>query len=61
MITHNMNHASAFGNRLIMLHKGRVLFDLSGEEKANLTVNDLLQQFYKTQGEELAMDSLLLA
>ena len=60
MITHNMNHAIAFGNRLIMLHKGRVLFDLSGEEKANLTVNDLLQQFYKTQGEELAMDSLIL-
>jgi putative ABC transport system ATP-binding protein len=60
MITHNMKHAISFGNRLLMLHQGRVLLDLQGEEKANLTVKDLLEQFYKAQGEELAMDSLLL-
>jgi putative ABC transport system ATP-binding protein len=60
MITHNMKHAISFGNRLIMLHQGAILLDLKGEEKKNLTVKDLLIQFYKTQGEELAMDSLLL-
>lgn len=61
MITHNMKHAISFGNRLIMLHQGGILLDLKGEEKKNLTVKDLLVQFYKTQGEELAMDSLLLS
>ncbi len=60
MITHNMKHAISFGNRLIMLHQGKILLDLKGEEKKNLTVKDLLAEFYKTQGEELAMDSLLL-
>ncbi|MGB3224156.1 MAG: ABC transporter ATP-binding protein, partial [Desulforhopalus sp.] len=60
MITHNMKHAISFGNRLIMLHQGRILLDLKGKEKENLTVKDLLQQFYRAQGEELAMDSLLL-
>lgn len=60
MITHNMKHAIAFGNRLIMLHQGRIILDLRGAEKANLTVKDLLNQFYRSQGEELANDSLLL-
>lgn len=60
MITHNMKHAISFGNRLIMLHQGGILLDLKGREKENLTVKDLLAQFYKTQGEELALDSLLL-
>ncbi len=61
MITHNMKHAIAFGNRLIMLHQGRIILDLKGAEKENLTVDDLLAQFYKSQGEELANDSLLLS
>ena len=61
MITHNMRHAIAYGNRLIMLHQGRVVVDVKGEEKAGLTVEDLLQQFYRVQGEELANDSMLLA
>ena len=61
MITHNMKHAISFGNRLFMLHQCRVLLDLQGREKDNLTVTDLLEQFYKAQGEELALDSLLLA
>ncbi len=60
MITHNMKHAISFGNRLIMLHQGRILLDLRGSAKQNLTVKDLLEQFYRAQGEELAMDSLLL-
>nr|WP_245695229.1 ATP-binding cassette domain-containing protein [Desulforhopalus singaporensis] len=61
MITHNMKHAISFGNRLIMLHQGRILLDLRGKEKEGLTVKDLLTQFYQAQGEELAMDSLLLS
>ena len=60
MITHNMKHAIAFGNRLIMLHQGRIILDVGGEEKMQLTVKDLLAQFYRSQGEELANDSLLL-
>lgn len=60
MITHNMKHAIHFGNRLIMLHQGRVILDVKGEEKKGLTVDTLLEQFYKSQGEELAMDSMLL-
>ena len=60
MITHNMKHAIEYGNRLIMLHQGRVILDVKGAEKANLSVNDLLQQFYRVQGEELANDSMLL-
>jgi putative ABC transport system ATP-binding protein len=60
MITHNMKHAISFGNRLIMLHQGRILLDVQGDTKKNLTVKDLLEQFYIAQGEELAMDSMLL-
>lgn len=61
MITHNMRHAITFGNRLIMLHQGRIILDVQGEEKMNLSVEDLLEQFYIVQGEELANDSMLLA
>jgi putative ABC transport system ATP-binding protein len=61
MITHNMNHAIEFGNRLIMLHQGRVIYDVRGEEKAALTVDDLVSRFYESRGEELALDSMLLA
>ncbi len=61
MITHNMKHAIQFGNRLIMLHQGRVISDVSGEEKKNLTVDDLLQKFYDSSEEELVSDSMLLA
>jgi putative ABC transport system ATP-binding protein len=60
MITHNMKHAIEFGNRLIMLHQGRIILDVSGEKKSSLSVDDLLEQFYKVQGEELANDSMLL-
>lgn len=60
MITHNMKQAIKLGNRLIMLHQGKIIFDIQGEEKKDLTVNDLLNKFYTIQGEELSMDSLLL-
>ncbi len=61
MITHNMKHAIHFGNRLIMLHQGRIILDVQGAEKKKLTVNALLDKFYQIQGEELALDSMLLA
>ncbi len=61
MITHNMRHALALGNRLIMMHQGRVILDVDGEEKRRLGVDDLLEQFYLIQGEALANDSMLLA
>lgn len=61
MITHNMKHAIQFGNRLIMLHQGRIISDVAGEEKKNLTVEDLLKKFYESSEEELVSDSMLLA
>lgn len=45
MITHNMNDALSYGNRLIMMNGGRIIFDVSGEEKKRLTVKDLLEKF----------------
>ena len=60
MITHNMNDAIRLGNRLIMMHKGEVVFDVSGEEKKQLTVADLLEKFEKAAGSEFANDRMLL-
>jgi putative ABC transport system ATP-binding protein len=60
MVTHNMNHALSFGNRLVMLHRGRVLFDVRGHEKEHLTKEDLIQRFYDAQGEEFSTDRMLL-
>jgi len=60
MVTHNMHQAIAYGNRLVMLHQGEVIFDIEGEEKENLTVDDLLDRFHAVRGEELASDRLLL-
>ena len=62
MITHNMRDALTHGNRLMMLHKGRVLIDLNQEQKQNLQVADLLKMFEKASGgEEAANDRMLLA
>lgn len=61
MITHNMADALRFGNRLIMLHQGRVILDLSQEEKANMTVVDLLNLFKQQTGEANVTDEMLLA
>jgi putative tryptophan/tyrosine transport system ATP-binding protein len=60
MITHNMNDAIRFGNRLIMMHKGNVVYDVRGEEKSKLTVPDLLEKFEKAAGSEFANDRMLL-
>lgn len=60
MITHNMADAIAYGNRLIMLHEGRVIYDVKGEEKKNLTVKALLERFEHTAGDIVANDKLIL-
>ena len=60
MITHNMRDAIAHGNRLIMMYDGRIVVDVSGEEKKNLTVEQLLGLFSKASGSTEADDKLLL-
>lgn len=60
MVTHNMKQALELGNRLVMLHRGRVILDLAGEEKGRLSVDDLLTRFYSAQGEVYASDRALL-
>ena len=61
MITHNMRDAIVHGNRLIMLYEGRIVVDVSGEEKKRLTVEDLLGMFEKISGEQFASDRALLS
>ena len=60
MITHNMRDAIAYGNRLIMMYNGHIVVDVSGEEKKQLTVNQLLELFSKVSGSNEANDKLLL-
>lgn len=60
MITHNMKDAIRLGNRLIMMDKGRVIYDISGEEKKNLKVADLMELFAKASSGEFANDRMLL-
>ena len=60
MITHNMRDAIAHGNRLIMMDSGHIILDIKGEEKKNLTVDDLLQKFAIASGEELDNDRMML-
>ncbi len=61
MITHNMKDAIEHGNRLIMLHAGKVIIDVSGEEKKNLTVEMLLDMFAKASGGEFSSDRAMLS
>ena len=61
MVTHNMKDAIQIGNRLIMMHEGRIIYDVAGEEKKNLQVEDLLERFEKVSGEEFANDRMMLA
>ena len=61
MVTHNMKDAIVHGNRLIMMHEGKVILNISGEEKKKLTVEDLLHQFEKVSGQEFANDKALLS
>ncbi len=61
MITHNMNDAIRYGNRLIMMHEGRVIYSVSGEEKKRLQVADLMKKFEELSHEAYANDRSLLA
>ena len=61
MITHNMKDAISHGNRLIMMYEGRIVIDVSGEEKKKLTVPQLLDLFSKVSGSDEADDKLLLS
>lgn len=61
MITHNMNDAIRYGNRLIMMKDGQVVYDVRGEEKKKLTVADLLAKFSIINGNEGANDRMLLS
>ena len=61
MITHNMKDAIVHGNRLIMMNEGKIILDLEGDAKKNLTVRDLLDQFERSSGEEFSNDAALLS
>ena len=61
MVTHNMKDAIQIGNRLIMMNDGRIIYDVSGREKQNLTVDDLLAKFEEASGGQFANDRMLLS
>ncbi|MFO7311486.1 MAG: ABC transporter ATP-binding protein [Bacillota bacterium] len=61
MVTHNLEHALRIGDRTIMMHEGSIVLDLSGPERARMTVQDLLQEFTRVRGADLVDDRLLLA
>lgn len=61
MITHNMKDAIRLGNRLIMMYDGKIIYDISGEEKKNLKVSDLLELFAKASNGEFANDRMMLS
>ncbi|PKR77369.1 ABC transporter ATP-binding protein [Halalkalibacillus sediminis] len=60
MVTHNMQQALDLGNRLFMMDKGQIIFDVKGEEKQNLTIKDLLDEFQRIRGEQIASDKAVL-
>lgn len=61
MVTHNMKDAIAHGNRLIMMHEGKIIYDVSGDEKKALHVSDLLAKFEEVSGSEFANDRMMLS
>lgn len=61
MVTHNMKDALHIGNRLIMMHNGSIIYDVRGEEKKSLKVEDLLRKFEEASGGEFANDRMMLA
>ena len=60
MVTHNMRQALKMGNRLIMLHRGKIILDIQEEEKKVLSQEDLIARFYNIQKEEVTTDRMLL-
>lgn len=61
MVTHNMKDAIEYGNRLIMMYDGKIIFDIEGEEKKKLKIPDLLAKFEMVSGEEFANDRMILS
>ena len=61
MITHNMQDAIHYGNRLIMMNEGRIAVDIAGDEKKKLTREDLIKLFARSSGQELNSDRMLLS
>ena len=61
MITHNMADAIRVGNRLIMMHEGRIVVDVKGEEKKKLTIEQLLSLFEKSSGSQFTSDKVMLS
>ena len=60
MVTHNMELALRYGNRLIMMHEGKIVVDLNQEQRAGLTINDLVTSFEKASGRKFIEDRILL-
>lgn len=60
MVTHNMQQALDMGTRLIMMDAGQIIFDVSGDEKKQLTIEDLLEEFQRIRGKQLATDQAVL-
>jgi putative ABC transport system ATP-binding protein len=60
MVTHNMELALRHGNRLLMMHKGRIVVDMDQEQRADLTIQDLVVAFERASGEEFVDDNVLL-
>ena len=61
MVTHNMKNAIQYGNRLIMMHEGRIVVDIKGEEKKKLTIEQLLQMFEASSGSQMTSDKVMLS
>jgi len=61
MVTHNMRDAIQYGNRLIMMNEGKIILDISGEEKKRLSIENLMAAFFRASGEEFANDRALLS
>ena len=60
MVTHNMKHALEYGNRLIMMDDGEIIFDVKGKEKADLTMDDIIERFKQIKKKELSNDQMML-
>lgn len=60
MVTHNMKHALRYGNRLTMMHEGKIIVDIHQKKKSKLSVNDLVVAFERASGERFADDSIML-
>mgnify|MGYP000074272972 CR=1 FL=1 len=61
MVTHNMHQALELGNRTLMMDAGRIVFDVKGEERRKMTVDDLLEKFRENAGKALDNDRILLS